>query len=118
MARAYKPYTPFNVPMKLLIPTETKVKGTIKKSFPDTETAPLFFGSFRSFGGTETEVNGVYTVIDTATIETWFRSDIKADCRVYMCDTGEIYEVYATPENIDRRNQYLQFRVRKVGGGA
>lgn len=118
MAKHFKPYFPFDVPMKLLIPTYETVKGVVKKNYPNADDAPLIFGSFRTFNGTETTVNDVYTVIDTGTIDTWYRPDIKADCRVMLCDTGDLYEVYTTPENIDRRNQFLQFRVRKVGGGA
>lgn len=118
MARNYKPQVPFSVPMKLLIPTTTVVKGVTKKTFPKVEDAPLFFGSFRTFGGTETTSNDTYTILDTATIDTWYRPDIKADCKIYICQTGETYEVIGTPENVLMRNQYLQFKVQKVGGKA
>lgn len=118
MARSYKPDAPFVVPMKLLIPLTTKVKGVNKKTFPKPKDAPLIMGSFRTFGGTETTVNGVFTVIDTATVETWYRPDIKANCRVYLCDSEETFEVVGTPENIEMRNQYLKFRVQRVGGEA
>lgn len=120
MARSYKPKTPYNVPMILLIPSETMVKGTLKKTFPDPNEVIsdcLFYGSFRTFGGTEQIENGVYSVIDTATIETWFRPDIKSNCRVYLPDTGETYEVLGKPENIELRNQYLMFRVQRITGG-
>lgn len=118
MARNFKPYTPFNVPMKLLTPVETNVKGTIKKTFSDPEESPLIYGSFRTFGGTETTVNGLYVVEDTATIDTWYREDITSNCRIMIVPNGAMYDVIGTPENIEMRNQYLQIRVRKVGGGA
>lgn len=118
MARHYKPEVPFNVPMKLLTPTTVKVKGVNKKAFPNPDDAPLIFGSFRTFGGTESTVNGVFTVIDTATVETWFRPDIKPNCRIYLCESGDTFEVVGTPENIEMRNQYLKFRVQRVGGEA
>lgn len=117
MARNYKPYMPFNVAMQLLIPVYSKSKGVIKKSFSD-ENAPIIYGSFRTFGGTESEVNGVFTVINTATIDTWYRPDIKSDCRIKIIETDEVYEVYAKPENINMRNQFMQLKVREVGGGA
>lgn len=114
--RNYKPYFPFSVTMKLLIPTETKAKGTTVKTFPDPEEGILFYGSFRTFGGTERIVNDVLTIIDTATIDTWFRPDITSDCRVYICETGVTYDILSTPEDINMRHQYMQFKVRKVGG--
>ena len=116
---AYKPATPFNAAFKLLKPVTTKVQGVTKKTFenPD-DVASFFFGSFRTFGGTERDVNGVYTLEDTATIDCWYDPEITADCRIYVCDNGQIYEILGTPENIDMRNQYLKFKVRKVGGVA
>lgn len=121
MARAFKPTAPFNVPMKLLIPTTTVIKGTPTKTFPDPKDVPkscLFFGSFRTFGGTENLENDIYTVVATATIDTWYRPDIKANCRIYICDTNETYEIVSDPENVYMRGQYLQMKVQKIGGAA
>lgn len=121
MAR-FKPHTPYNVPMILLAPQYTMVKGQQKKNYPapdvDNPGNSLFYGSFRTFGGTETTENDLYSVIDTAKVETWFRPDIKSDCAVYLPETGETYQVKGTPENIERRNQFLQFKVQRLGGGA
>lgn len=114
----YKPNTPYNTPLKLLVPAVTTVLGVEKKTFPAMKNGIDFFGSFKAYGGTEGETNGVYTVFDTAIIETWYRPDIKADCRVGVPETGEVYEILGKPENIDRRNQYLKFKVRAVEGGA
>lgn len=119
MARRFKPNAPFDVAMKLLIPTSTVVKGVTKKVFPiPDEVEEVMFGSFRTFGGTENFSNNVYTIFNTATIETWFNPDIKADCRIYICETGEVYEIISEPENIDMRHQFIQFKVEKVGGKA
>ena len=115
----YRPAAPFVVPMKLLIPTVANVRGARVKEYtnPDDVEA-VFFGSFRTFGGTERMANEVYTVEDTATIDTWFDPAITADCRIYVCQTGKVYEIIGTPENIEMRNQYASFKVRAIGGGA
>lgn len=118
MARSFKPKTPFNVAMRLLVPTTTSPYGTAKKVFSNPDESEIFFGSFRTYGGTENVVNGVYTVLNTAIIDTWYRPEIKADCQIYICDTGERYDIITEPEDIDFRHQYLQFKVRKVGGKA
>lgn len=115
--RSYKPTQPFNVAMKLLIPTSTVVKGVTKKVFPSPEEVEtVFFGSFRTYGGTENFSNDVYTIFDTARIDTWYNPTIKADCEVYICDTGETYQIISQPEDIDMRHQFMQFKVEKVGG--
>ena len=117
MARSYKPKTPFNVPILLLIPTDTVKKGVKVKDF-DEENAPQIFGSFRTFGGTEAVSDGVLSVIDTAIIETWYRPDITSACQIKLQLTGEKYEIVGTPENIDMRNQFLVIKVRHIGGNA
>ena len=110
----YKPSTPFSTPLFLFIPTYTNSYGVETKSYP--EHGELFFGTFRTFGGTERQINDVYVVEDTATIETWYRPDIKSDCLI-ECD-GAKYEIWGTPENIEKRNQYLLIKVRRYEGGA
>ena len=118
MARNYKPSAPFSVAMKLLVPVTTRVSGATKKTFTAPEDSELFFGSFRTFGGTESMSDGVYTIINTAVIDTWFRPDITADCKIYLCDNEQIYDIVSDPEDIDFRHQYLQFKVKKAGGKA
>lgn len=116
MARQYKPQAPFDVAMKLLVPTSEVVKGVTKKTFPNVDDAPIFFGSFRTYGGSENMSNDIYTVFDTATIDTWYNPEIASDCRILICETNEVYEVINRPENIGMRHQYMQFKVQKVGG--
>lgn len=118
MAKGYKPSAPFTVPMKLLVPNTSKVYGVTDKTYSDLQSSELFFGSFRTFGGMESIRDGIYTIIDTAVVDTWYRPDIKADCQIYLCDTGQVYDIISDPEDIDFRHQYLQFKVRKAGGKA
>ena len=115
MRKGYRPKTPFNVAMRLLNPTYSTVKGVKKTTYPEPKTAPLIFGSFRTFGGSDSTENGVYTVVDTATIETWYRPDIKSDSRIYVVDTERSYEIIGSPEDIEMRHQYYVFRVEAVG---
>lgn len=117
MARDFTPAFPFDVPMKLLIPTETIVKGVTKKVFPNpTDVVDIFWAGFRTFGGTETNVNDIYTIYNTAEIDTWYDPAFKADCRVYDIETGFTWDIISDPEDIGRRHQFCQFKVRKVGG--
>lgn len=114
--RRYIPAMPFNVAMRLLVPTITKVKGTLKPIYPEPSEGRLFYGSFRTFGGTESNVNEVYSVIDTATIDTWYDPIFQANCRIYIEESGEVYEMLGAPEDIYMQHQYLQIRVQRFGG--
>ena len=114
----YKPTSPFNVALILLIPTSERVSGVKVKSYPTLSKGEVINGSFKTFGGTETTENGVYSVVDTAVIETWYRPDIKADCRIVNPETGVAYEILGTPEDIQQRHQWLKFKVKAVKGGA
>lgn len=105
---------PFSTPAALLIPTEQYFKGVLKKTYP--ETGEQIYTSFRTFGGTETTSNGQTVVENTGIVQTWYRPDITASCRLVI--GGVPYEILGTPENINMMNQYLQFKVRAVKGGA
>ena len=110
----YRPAEPFTVPMFLFIPTTTTVKGSAKKTYP--AQGVQIFCRCRTFGGTETTVNGVLAVENTATIETWYRPDIQSDC-VLKDVSGLSYEILGTPEDIEQRHQFLRFKVRAIKGG-
>ena len=112
----YSPNYPFNVPMLLFVPTYEKVKGVNKKVYP--EDGELFFGSFKTYGGTDTTKDGILSVVDTASIETWYRPDIKSDCLIRLAETGDTYEILGKPENINMRNQFIKLKVQGISGGA
>lgn len=114
----FTPLLPYDVPLMLLVPSYTTVNGVTKKTFPSVANGVLFYASFKSYGGTEREVNGLYTVEDTANIETWYRPDIKSGCRVAMPGTNAVYDIMGEPENINMRNQFLKFKIIRTKGGA
>ena len=122
----YRPALPFTTPLILLIPTYQKSGGGVRtKVFPKRQDGSLnldegeqIFGTFRTYGGTETTVDGVYSITDTAEIETWYRPDINSDCVIALADTGAVYQVLNEPENIYKRNQFLKFKVKRIKGGA
>lgn len=108
--------------MLLLTPQYSMVKGVETKTFPSPDpqdpNVAMFYGSFRTFGGTEMMENDLYSVVDTATIETWYREDIRSECAIYIIPIGKTYQIEGTPENIELRNQFLRIKVQRIGGGA
>ena len=114
----YRPSDPFTLPIYLLRQESTKmVKGVKVSTFSEPTDDDLIWCSFKTFGGTEKVVNGVYSIENTATVETWYRPDIKSDCRIRLAETGEEYENINDPENVKMRNQYCIFKVKRVKGG-
>ena len=78
------------------------------------------FCNFSTYGGSEYQNNGVYTVDDTANVVTWYDPAITSACAIQLCDdpTGALYEILGQPENIEMRNQEMAFKVRRYKGGA
>lgn len=114
---SYKPKTinELRTAVQLLIPTgNTKVNGVARSTYPST--GDVIFVNWKTYGGTEQPVNGVYSVIDTAQITTRYRPDIAVNCRLLRED-GKVYEIISEPENADLNNRYLEFKVERVKGG-
>lgn len=117
MAR-FKPSKKFDVPMLLYTVTgQQKTMGVVKKTY--SFTGRLFWGSFATYGGTESTANGIITVEDTATIETTYDPEFTASARIALANAPErLYEVIGEPENIEQRNRYTKMKVKRVEGGA
>lgn len=113
---SFKPPFPFAAPVELLIPTYSASKGVQKKAYPTSGIR--INASWKTYGGTEHTVDGVFAVEKTAVVCTWYRPDIKTDCRLRLIATGEEYEIIGEPENIDQRCQFLRMKVKAVTGGA
>lgn len=118
MAAQYRPALPFTTPLILLIPTTQSSLGVSTKTFPSVENGVQIFGSFKTYGGTEKTIDGIYVIEDTAVVETWYRPDITSDCVIVIAGTNDRYSIINEPENIDRRNQFLKFKVKRLKGGA
>lgn len=113
---AYRPNAPFVVPFTIYNATKTTDKGVAVKTWIAEDGT--YMGSFRTFGGTEAVKDGIYSVINTATLETWFTPLITASSRIVLVETGETYEVVGTPEDIERRHQFMLVKLKGVEADA
>lgn len=114
----YKAQSQYFTPLILLQPEYIKAGGVTKKTFPPIETGRIFYGTFKTYGGTERDINGIYSIEDTAEIETHFDPDIKSNSAIAIAGTNRIYEIIGEPENIEMRNKILKFKVKRIKGGA
>ena len=103
-------------PLKLQIPVPKVVSGVTKYDYKDA-TEPIFYGSFKTYGGTEQNINDIYSIKDTANIVCFYRPDITTNCKIINLKNNKEYRVIAEPENTDERNQFLKFRVERIKGG-
>ena len=110
----YRPKGPFTTPFELLNPSYEKIQGNNIANYP--EGGEMIFCSFLTFGGTQTAVNGVLSIQDTADMETWYRPDIRNDSRLKRVEDGAVFEVKGEPEDIEFRHQWLKFKVERLRG--
>ena len=111
------------IPLVLLIPKISTKKGiTVDEALAEKDkngnSINPFFGSFKTYGGTEKTVNGVYSIEDTANIETMYRSDITGVCRIARAEDKAVFDIINEPEDINQRHQFLKFKVKRLKGGA
>lgn len=101
--------------MVLQIPTPTKEIGVTVKSYTDVMR---FNCNFKTYGGTESVSNNVLSVIDTADITCWYNPMFASGCRVKRLNDNAVFEILGEPENLEMRNMYLKFKIRRIKGGA
>lgn len=98
-----------------IVAGEEKKSGRVHRTYADSFIFPC---NFSSYGGTESIVNGVLVIDETATITSRYFPEIKANCRVKLLQSGAEYEIIGEPENVEMRNMWLVFKVRRIKGGA
>ena len=113
MSKQYQPQAPFNVPAIHLVHKREKHNGMNTDTYSD---GGMFFCSAKSYGGTERMVNDVYVIEDTWIIDTWYNPAFKKGDRIRFLDDNKDYEIIASPENINRRGQYMRFKVVRYSG--
>ena len=103
-------------PLQLQQPVNATSYGVNKKTYKKIKGVVM--ANFKTYGGTEKTDNGILTIEETAQIVCRYRPDIKSDTRVTLLQTGAVYEIMGEPENIEMRNAFLKFKVRRIKGGA
>lgn len=105
--------------MRLQVPEYRKVNGVTVKTMKDVEGKNgVIMCNFKTYGGTEKVVNDALAVENTADIVCWFRPDITSDCGLKRLSDGAEYEILGDPENLEQRNAFLKFKIRRIKGGA
>ena len=93
----------------------TGTKSVAGKHTPVYADKGVIFVNAKSYGGTEQTVNGVLQVVDTLSIVTRYREDIKSGGQLVFPD-GSVYEIIGRPEDIEQAHAFLKFKCQYVGG--
>ena len=113
----YRPTSEMTTALILQKPSGISSYNGVRTNTGYTDDSHVIYANFKTYGGTETQVNGVLEIIETAEVVCWYRPDIASNCRIKRADNGAVYEILNEPENIELRNQFLKFKVRRVKGG-
>lgn len=111
-------------PLQLQQPVTATSYGVNIKTYENIKGVVM--ANFKTFGGTEKNDNGIISVEETAQVVCRYRPDIKSDTRIILLPAGfdennepnAVYEILGDPENIEMRNMFLKFKLRRVKGGA
>lgn len=114
MSNSFQPNLPFDVPALHLKRKLKKINGVNQETF--TEAKEPFFCSAKSYGGTEKQVNGVTVIEDTWYIDAFYNPEFGKGDKIRFLDDNTEFEILASPENINRRGQYMRFKVLRIGG--
>jgi len=114
MAKQYQPQTPFNVPFIILSLTKEFINGVNKQTY--VEGTEIYFCSAKAYVGVNKQINNITAEEDTLTVDTWFNPVLKKNDRIKLLDDDTIWELTTAPENINRRNQYMRFKVVRYRG--
>lgn len=98
-----------------IVASEKVERGRVQRTYADSITFPC---NFSSHGGTESVIDGLLMIDETATITCRYFPEIAANCRIRLLQSGAEYEIISEPENVEMRNQWLIFKVRRIKGGA
>lgn len=109
-----KIFFPFRSHFKVYTPSYEKKSGVDAKSY---SLSGEIFAGIKTFGGTETEKNGVLVTVDTAVLHTWYTPILKSNSRL-QADDGSFWDVITPPEDLDQAHRYIAVKVQKVEGGA
>ena len=100
-------------PIKIQVANSSFTLGRKEKTYEDVSDNSMC--NWSSYNGTETSVNGIINIEETATLTTWFDENIKDDGRIKRLNDNAIFEILNV-ENIEMRNQFMIVKVRRIKG--
>lgn len=93
---------------------QTVVNGAPRSSYQDADPA-LHMCEFKPFYGAEAIQAGQLGITQGGTITMWYTPEVKTSDRILLNDdTALAFDVMTPPENVENRNMFLVFKVKRV----
>jgi len=105
----------FRTRITLQTPTITKDAGSAQKvTYANFATTPSVWAKVVFAHGTESVATDAQKSIQRVTVTIRYRSDVDATKAISL--NGATWKIIGTPDNIQNRNQYLEFQAELVKG--
>ena len=116
MSRQYQPQVPFTVPFRIISATRKKVNGMAMMEYNEDLNSEVYFCNAKAYVGITKKLNDLSVEEDTLTVDTYWIPSLKKNDRIRLLDDDSVWELYVSPENINRRNQWCRFKVVRIYG--
>jgi hypothetical protein len=110
----YKVLERLTTPISLI--KQERVKDGGYTEIKESESSEILWCSWKSYGGTESDIDGLSLFQDTAKIECRYHPQIKQNDIVKNLLTNKKYQIISVPDDINQLHQYLQFKVKRLAG--
>lgn len=109
----YKIKDRMTTPIKVLKEEKTNVNGRVGISHKESSDE-LIWCIWKSYGGTESVIDGLSVYKDTATIECRFTPNINQNDIIENLITNTKYKIITVPDDINQLHQFLRFKVERL----
>lgn len=104
-------------PLILQTPTASAAVLGVRAKTTYTDSPNIVYCNFKTYGGTDQQVDGIVEARETAEIYCWYRPDINSNCRFKRTTDNAVFEILGEPEDIEQRHQFLFIRLERIKGG-
>lgn len=101
-------------PFYLLIPTETKVNGIVKRVYPEiTLDTPVVWGRYSQYSSGQKTVDGLDAVMTRRVIRMRYDERVIPACRLALAENPSVvFEIVSDVDDIHYEHKWMEMTVR------
>lgn len=109
----YKVQDRLTTPIALFKQEKISVNGRVESLYSKVSNEVVWC-SWKSYGGTESVIDGLSVFKDTATIECRYNPSICQNDIIENLITHNKYKIITVPDDINQMHQFLRFKVERL----